>query len=507
MRRGLLILAVADVETTRIIDGCRPTTLFWGLAIEGEGYRRFETSEEMWGFLEQREEPLCIYTHSDFDLLQLLNDAQPLAIGDTRSGKILRARGPGKHQWRDSWALFPSTLAKILECAGIAKPSLDDLEERNVADTEGALIAFRQLEASFHEAFGIEALCGNVLTSASLAMKAAESVAGKVPVDLRCREAYRGGRTEAFRVGDCGAADCWDINSSYPASFLDLPEEDELLRMRVTVQTDGPAPLFLEQSDAERAKLLFPAGTFYTWCMKSSYERYLGHWPGITSVKVTDRVPLDMTWLNTVGRDLVDHAYTLRAQAKREGNSALAYACKIALNSVYGRLGMKALREVALLGDKVASGDDVTYYKIPQGFLSFRKVLVTPKANYPYAAAITCNARARLYDGLMRAEEPFYCDTDSVYLPAGQALDVAQGEGLGEWQREGEDKPLNVIGCKDYVYGDKVARKGGDRSYRWTLKTLAAGKNVRAIFRGRKSVYDKREVLAGGATLPLVVHD
>lgn len=497
-------IAVADVETSRLIDGCHPRTLFWGLAIEGEGYERFESSEELWRYLEQRTDRLCIYAHTDYDALCLLNDGIPLGIRDVRGGKILRGSGPQKHEWRDSFAVFPSTLAEILACGGFEKPSLDELDARNVADTVDALKAFRQLEVKFERAFHVRVLGERSLTGASLAMRAAELVAGPVPVDLRWREAYRGGRVEAFRVGYCGKADAWDVNSSYPAAFLDLPETDELLYMKVTVETEGPAPLFVDGEE----KLLFPAGTFYTYCLRSSYERYIAPFAGVKRVRVLERLPIDCGWLRAVGDGLVRPAFELRAEAKRRGDKALAYACKIALNSVYGRLGLKPLRERAILGDRVAAGGDVPYYPLRDGrFLSFVKTRVKPKANYPYAAAITCNARARLYAGLRAAGAPLYCDTDSVYLPAGTELDVPQGDGLGEWSCDGRDQDLIVIGCKDYSYGGKVSRKGGDRYYRWTLKSIAAGRPVRAVFRSRRSEYDKREVLASGATLPLVFYD
>ena len=275
-------LAVADVETSLLMGGYRPETKFWGLAIEGEDYRRFDTTAELGLFLRQRAGELLVYCHHDFDVLQLLNDGADVTVRDVRSGRVLRAQVEGT-EWRNSHALFPSSLKEILAATGQAKPELDELEARNVADTVGALAAFEQLDERYAQSFGVRPLGGTRLTAASVAFAAAESIAGRLPRDLSTREAYRGGRVEAFRVGPCGPARCYDINSSYPAAFLDLPERDELLLLDVEVKTDGPGPLaWADYQD----KLLFPQGRFESWCLRSSYERYLQPHAGINAVKI-----------------------------------------------------------------------------------------------------------------------------------------------------------------------------------------------------------------------------
>lgn len=492
-------LAVADVETTRLAHGQRPRTLFWGLAIDGEDYRRFDTTAQLWNFLARYREPLCLYSHHDYDQVQALVDGAPLRVGDVRSGRILRSKIGNRHEWRNSHALFPSSLAEILRACGFEKPALDELEARNVADTVDALEAFKRCAEQYEALWGIQPLGSKYLTAASCAFAAAEKVSGKLPRYVEDRQYYRGGRVEAFRVGECGRADAWDINSSYPASFLDAPATDALVICDVDVRGDGPGPLCWITSDED--KLLFPAGRFRTAVWASNYERYIRPHGAVKAVRTERVIPCDFRWIVDL-QDTVRSAYGLRLAAKARGDGAFAYAAKIGLNSIYGRLGLKAEREIAITDDRIPEGEDVTYYRIKSGYLSFKKIHSDPAANYLFASYITDNARARLYDGLMRAQgEPLYCDTDSIYLRAGSGFPMRQGDELGAWKHEGT-ACFSVYSVKDYTFGEKTVRKGGDEQYQWTLRRAAGGKSAALVQKTRISEYDKRDVLGDGSTLP-----
>jgi hypothetical protein len=492
-------LAVADVETTRLAHGERPQTLFWGLAVDGEEYRRFDTTAQLWNYLVRRRDPLCVYSHHDYDMVQSLVDGAPLKIVDVRSGRVLRAKIGVEHEWRNSHALFPSSLKEILEACGYAKPGLESLELRNRADTVDALEAFKKCAEQYELIWGVQPLGSKYLTAASCAFAAAEKVAGKLPRYLMDREYYRGGRVEAFRVGPCGQADAWDINSSYPYSFMDAPASDVLVVCDVDVRGDGPGPLCWINRDAE--KLLFPAGRFRTAVWASNYERYIRPHGAVRALSIVKKIPCDLSWVREL-RGMIAHAYTQRLEAKKRGDGAFAYAAKIGMNSIYGRLGLKARREIAVIADTIPEGDDVTYYRIKSGYLSFKEIFSNPAANYLFASFITDNARARLYDGLMRAQgEAFYCDTDSVYLRAGTKFPMRQGNDCGAWKFEGTDS-LTVNSVKDYYFGGKTVLKGGDEQYQWTLRRCVGEKNVALIQKNRRTSYDKRDVQWDGSTVP-----
>lgn len=512
-------LAVADVETTYLKNGARPQTLFWGLAIEGEDYRAFQTSKRLMDFLSRRTDDLLVYCHHDYDIVQLGVDGFHLKYTDVRGGRILRAYSHDHVEWRNSLALFVSKLADILEACGFEKPPLNAaghkpgclcpdcfemLKKRNRADTTDALKAFRIIAERWERVWGIYPLGERYLTAASTTFAAAQQVAGDLPVWLENRDAYRGGRVEAFQLDFCGEADLYDINSSYPYSFLDAPKKDDLYYLDVHVKTNGPGPLCSVGDDRE--KLMFPAGKFRTAVWGSNYERYIKPHGGIAQVKGVEKIPCDFQWLRDLS-GLVKRAFAERQAAKARNDAPAAYAAKIGLNAIYGRLGLKDERETVYYTDKIPDDPDITWYELSkEKAIVFRKIPSKPTANYLFASFVTDNARARLYHAMQASGETFYCDTDSIYLPRGRKFRAQTGSELGQWKYEGTN-PLTVYGLKDYEWGPHVKLKGGKGGLTWTPKAMLDGKNVRYVEKTHSRNYDKRQKLFSGKTLPVEVWD
>lgn len=510
-------IGVVDVETTRIAAGRRPRTKFWGLAVESEGYRRFETSRELLRFLNVRTN-LRLYNHHDFDPCQLIVDRIIPADMRMRGARIIRCKVGGS-DWINSYALFPAGLAQILKACGFKKLPLgcpehepghsdacsdcqDALGARNVSDTQDALAAFLMLGEEYEKECGVDPVRGGFTTAAGAAFKAAEGAAGEFPVDLRFHEAVRGGRTEAFRVGHCGDSTAFDINSSYPHAYTDLPETDWLWHARVKVKNeDAPRPFFA--NGPREMGLKFPAGRFDTWFLGSTYERYIKPHGGIDSIEKIEKVPVDLRWLKRVA-PMIDRVYRKRvAPVEEGGRPELKFALKIFLNSLWGRMAMKAGGN--LTQRTTTAPKSGTYFRVgPGDFLSFTKVPRKPKANYPLAAAVLDNGRGRLYDGMMRAGECFYCDTDGMYLPKGRNPGVPlHPTRLGAWKEE-KTGPLRVRTVKDYEFAGEEKRKGGGKSTLWTVRLAAANLPVRATDRQRRTEYDKRRVRRDGTTAPLI---
>ncbi len=283
-----------------------------------------------------------------------------------------------------------------------------------------------------------------------------------------------------------------------------------MLKVRVKVETDYAAPFWLRHrtGKANYEKLIFPRGVFETYVFRSSLERYIIDSPSVISVSILERHPLEASWLVRVA-PYVGRVYETRAKAKAAGDKAMAYATKIFLNALYGKLGTKDTRETLILKDKPPTpGRDgkAVIYKMPGDlWAGFVTVKSSPKANYKMAAFVTCNARARLFAALERAGNALYCDTDSVYLPPGSPAPENIGSGLGQWKEEARGDMV-LRGAKDYVFNGKEVLKGGNKYYQHTLRSTLAGKPVREIVRTRASAYDKREILEGGDTLPLTVN-
>lgn len=532
-------LGVVDVETTRLRPGVRPRTRFWGLALEGGEYHRYETTADLMAALAKMED-IRVYNHHDYDPCQAIVDRFIPDDLFMRGGRILRCKLAGA-VWSNSHALFPDKLSKILEACGVQKlplacaahscqqpghyldpkpgkcpeckqwgkfdgydtcnPCRESLSHRNRVDCVDALGAFLRLGREYAAECGIDPIREGSTTAASAAFKAAEMAAGPLPVDLRHREAYRGGRTEAFYVTATPIeADSYDINSSYPAAFVDLPEFDWLMRCRVVVaKDDAPRPFFME-NDREQG-LIFPAGRFTTWITASNYERYYAPHGGIKRLEVLEKIPVDLRWLKRLA-PMISRLYRKRQES--DDRPALKYALKIFLNSIYGRLGMRPQRIETKRSTMVPQRGEVTsFYRLgPHDYLSFTERYTVPKANYPMAAAITDNARARLYDG-MRRIHTLYGDTDSIYAPAGSKFPLPTGKDLGQWKYEKRGM-LRVRTVKDYEFAGESHRKGGGRSTLWTIRLALAKQPPRRIDKRRKKRYSKRRVRGNGTTSPLV---
>jgi hypothetical protein len=184
------------------------------------------------------------------------------------------------------------------------------------------------------------------------------------------------------------------------------------------------------------------------------------------------------------------------------GKNAKAVACKLLLNSTYGRIGLRPEREIVRVSDRVCGGRELVWCELPNGMvLNFCKIFTKPKSNYPFAAYITDNARGRLYAAFVKMQA-LYGDTDSVFSRKRFGLQI--GGDLGEWKHEGNEY-FQAQGVKDYRFGDKEILKGGKHFYQWTLKTLAQGRNVREIQRTRKTPLEKRVLHLDGSTSPLIV--
>jgi hypothetical protein len=336
-------------------------------------------------------------------------------------------------------------------------------------------------------------------------MAAAKKIAGPMPVVLDHREAYRGGRTEAFRIGDVGKVDVHDVCSSYPASMADAPDRDFLLRVRMDVPRKTKIP---PVHDAHRLDtLLFPTGTVETWGYESSLATM-----GLP-MRVLERHPVDLSWVHAL-------APSVKAwyERRRTTDPAESYALKITLNSLYGRLALRPEREIVRYETAEPSGE-CTWYKLSDGrFLVFRHVEAkNHKANYPLAAYVTDKARFRLWRGMREVEDAggtvYYCDTDSIMGSPGTApRDL--GDGLGQWKREIRKEKsksaccgdrLTITSVKDYeIEAPNGARfekrKGGKGSTIWTLRRALSGKGPHAVEKRRLTPYGKRMINDDGTT-------
>ena len=168
-----------------------------------------------------------------------------------------------------------------------------------------------------------------------------------------------------------------------------------------------------------------------------------------------------------------DSLLELRMEAKRNKQSAKAHALKILANSLYGKFGQRASREIiaitsdrdfyetelqALLRDNDDSG--VTEYAVSDDYIIYGVESVsTSFSNRFIGAMVTSLARLKL-GIILNTVHSIYCDTDSVFsqdiLP-----DCFVGTIPGAFEHD-EESPATLIclGKKSYQYGQDIKFKG-----------------------------------------------
>lgn len=477
-----------DVETTLIKDGEIPKTKFWGY-YDGEKYRRFETTKLFCKFLRQ-ESPRIILFHTNFDIIQMLVDGETVNISNSYNGRLIRCEYAG-HSLLNSYSAFPVALKSIFEAFGHKKTDLSNLAKRNYDDCVLGLECFLELDAIFENLCGVSPLEKG--TIAGTGFSAAEKFSGRMPKDLRFIPAYRGGRVEIFNLNKMECSK-YDVCSSYPRSFLECPERDDLLKVQVK-STDYYCPLFDAKCDD---MLLFPNGKFTSWVYRSNFEKYIEPNYEKTTVKILKTIKIDLSWLASL-KPYVSEIY----ERKKSSTGAIKLVAKLLLNAAYGRIGLRGEGERARIFSFIPDLQDCVIWPLgKKRWLVFDTIKREPRSNYPFAAFITDNARARLYESFVK-NRAVYGDTDSVFTKENNFLGKI-GDDCGDWNFEGKNT-FEGYNIKDYRFGNSVVRKGGEHLTVWTLKQFAAKKTAEDVFRSRQGGIRKRLLLPDKTTVPLKV--
>lgn len=168
-----------------------------------------------------------------------------------------------------------------------------------------------------------------------------------------------------------------------------------------------------------------------------------------------------------------DTLLDLRMEAKRNKQSAKAHALKILANSLYGKFGQRASREIiaitsdrdyyetelqALLRDNDDSG--VTEYAVSDDYIIYGvESLSTSFSNRFIGAMVTSLARLKL-GIIFNTVHTIYCDTDSIFTQ--DVLDSAfLGANPGDFEHDDESPATMIcLGKKSYQYGHDIKFKG-----------------------------------------------
>lgn len=365
-------------------------------------------------------------------------------------------------------------------------------------------------------------------------------------------ESYYGGRTEVFRLGECDLQVA-DINSLYPfrmreemfpnPQYLKVEKRIEVKRLQflmkhyggcadITVDHKyhyfGHLPVKFDTGSSK--KLLFPVGKFRT-CVNFNELQYAID-SDVVEILEVHKVTYSTKWMDSPFSEYVDINYNER---KNTDKPYINYILKLLLNSLYGKFAERIRQKITWFS-KISNALKYIEYQINRKKFDIKLFNKTrqdcllvenldeemqPEHSIPvFASYITSGARVQLLKELKATDDPYYCDTDSIFYSGkfgGQMSDE-----MGDWKLE--DKRVKEIrGLKNYTYEQdgklyesikgvgKRAEKIGpahyvEEKYRKSRSALRMG-----VMTGEKyimekklsGIYDKRKILPGGLTEPL----
>lgn len=253
-----------------------------------------------------------------------------------------------------------------------------------------------------------------------------------------CLPAYFGGRVEVFKSGTfTHDLYYYDITSSYPWSmthelptyfrgFFPPPKD---LNAALDHWGVSEASIFIPRNSMHipllpvrmGGKLVFPEGYLKgRWTnleLKELWER--GKYKGV-KIKIHGQARYHE---NAFLKPFVDTFFSLRNNAKKEGDAFKSYTYKIALNSLYGKLVENIERVSIIYGHMVDKaieqyGSSVVSMTSTPGIYKLESTNLGPFRHVAAGAYVTARSRLRLLEGMeicvRSGGKIYYCDTDSI---------------------------------------------------------------------------------------------
>ena len=310
---------------------------------------------------------------------------------------------------------------------------------------------------------------------------------GKPRVMSLEREAYRGGRNESYYFGDLSGVP-WtllDIRSMYPSIMAKTPLPFNLISTGKELTQTGLRKMLAQfgviahcviRSDEPYYMVkgtqgcTFPTGTFSATLSTPEIIHALDnkHFLGCRMWAAYEQAILFS--------DYVQFFWGARRDAEQRGDTLRAMICKLLMNSLYGRFGMRYQNWEPDGGGHMPGWDkwseidaqtgEISNYRAINGMIE--KQMGWIEGNNILTAIcthITAWGRDRLWQIMQRAgrEHVAYCDTDSVIVDS-DGLKNLEGEiennTLGALRVQQQSDVLIIGGEKNYRMGDTIRRSG-----------------------------------------------
>jgi DNA polymerase elongation subunit (family B) len=494
-----------DCETDPFKHGRVPRPFIWGV-YTGAAYHEFDTIDEFVEFIRECEVIIYFHNGGKFDLHFLLKHINLFEDVKVINGRLVVAK-IGKAELRDSWNLLPIPLAQykkddaaaicfaLIE-AGIPAKEANKLatdyafmEETARRDPRVMRVIRKYLRNDcvflYELVSQFEADYGRHLTQASAALATWKKMSGMRAPQTdknyfnRFAQYYYGGRVQCFQKGKIeGPVKVYDIRSAYPDAMLSehpyFPDWRKIKgpsdfgvtdMLTVDCVSNGALPF-----RDDRGKILFPDdGELRRYFVPGHELRAAMDTGSVRRVDIVESV----VFAKLVSfADYINHFYQLRKEARTAGIKAVDIFCKLLMNSLYGKFGANPENYgnfmcVPFQEFEQHEGDGYKFNGMIGPHALLRAALDENEMrflNVATAASITSQVRAKLWRAISVADDPIYCDTDSI-ICRGSAVEI--GERLGQWSFEGTGEVIHVAGKKMYLVegGDfadkpKMATKG-----------------------------------------------
>ena len=279
-------------------------------------------------------------------------------------------------------------------------------------------------------------------------------------------------------------------------------------------------------------KVIFPIGTFETVLATGELSLALAEnaITKVISVAIYERAK--------IFDEFIAFFYNERLKAKSEGKTAYVQFYKLLMNSLYGKFGQQMgewttigkcdPKEVDYYSEVVRGERHIYKYRKINGLVQrYEKKCEAFNSFAAISAHVTSYARVKMWQliNLANIENVYYCDTDSIFVNEQGYKNLSEHihkDKLGKLKIEDTTNNLELIGCKNYVFGKHEKHKGrkkgaikiDEKTYlqdQWgTLKSLILNKNledykIRKVLKTFTGIYDKGNVDKKGNVKPLVL--
>lgn len=413
--------------------------------------------------------PSIIYMHNGgrFDIFFLIQwiEAEMKII----NGRIVQC-WLGKHEIRDSYAIFPMALAAYkkddIDIVKLNRDSREQHKQEILSYLRGDCVYLHELVTGFISEFG------DFLTIGSAAMSELKKLHpfehGTRYMDEKFRsQFFFGGRVQCFQSGIINQEfKIYDVNSMYPfvmQNYAHPTGTDFTIDRAVTRKT-----AFIIAEGNNRGAFAHRTRTGISFESETGiYATTIHEWnaaeeTGTFKIKRVLKTYNFNEWISF--GEFVEHFFNARLKAKRAKDRLKELFYKLILNSAYGKFAQNPdnFHDFAITHRQTMPEPWVEHFIHAGGEYVIWKKGVTRHSYYNVAigASITGAARAVLMRGLHGTDGLVYCDTDSIIGSRLRNVDFSETK-LGAWKEEGSGDRIAMAGKKLYACfnGDECIKK------------------------------------------------